>query len=303
MKRAALLAIIAVVRTQAPAPRISVDSVRLLANGYDTATVLSSAPIASDNPHALTVIDSARTSNGWRTRLRAGVMPGVFLIRAGEARAAITLSPYLEDSAGDGTPDILRLDDPADQEAFRRWFTFLAEAQYFQPSERRPAEIDDCAALIRYAYREALRRHDSVWATAARLPFTPSFESVAKYQYPYTALGAALFRTPAGWAQFADAKTLRRMNTHFVSRDLARALPGDIIFYRQRDGESFHSMIFVGRSHFTRDRERYIVYHTGPDQNAFKRLAAGELLRYPEPEWRPFPSNPNFLGVYRWNIL
>jgi uncharacterized protein YfaT (DUF1175 family) len=28
-----------------------------------------------------------------------------------------------------------------------------------------------------------------------------------------------------------------------------------------------------------------------------------DLLHHPDPRWRPEPSNPNFLGVYRWNIL
>jgi hypothetical protein len=26
-------------------------------------------------------------------------------------------------------------------------------------------------------------------------------------------------------------------------------------------------------------------------------------MQHPDPRWRPTPSNPNFLGVYRWNIL
>ena len=66
---------------------------------------------------------------------------------------------------------------------------FLAETQFFQPAERRPAEIVDCAALIRYAYREALRAHDGRWATDAHLPLVPGIASPAKYQYPFTPLG------------------------------------------------------------------------------------------------------------------
>ncbi len=69
------------------------------------------------------------------------------------------------DSTGDGTPDFLRLHDPADRAAFRRWFTLLAESQYYR-GKTLPAEIDDCAALLRFAYREALREHDAAWAHA-----------------------------------------------------------------------------------------------------------------------------------------
>jgi hypothetical protein len=41
------------------------------------------------------------------------------------------------DFAADGTPDFLRLEDPADRQAFTAWFTFLAEVPYYQaPSDR-----------------------------------------------------------------------------------------------------------------------------------------------------------------------
>jgi uncharacterized protein YfaT (DUF1175 family) len=300
-------------RTPAGPGRLSIEPAHLLANGYDTATLVFETAsrerprIVVDNPHAATVQDLVPTDRGWQAKLRASILPGSYQVIAGQVRASLVIDPDDADSVGDGTPDNLRLDDPRDREAFRRWFTFLAEAQYFQDPGARPAEIDDCAALIRYAYREALRAHDSAWATAAHLPITPAFESVAKYQYPYTALGANLFRVPRGWAQFADAKTLERLNTYRVSRDLSRAMPGDLLFFRQDvDHMPFHSMVFVGGSHFTRDSKRYIVYHTGEparEGSPYKRLTAEELIRYPEPDWRALESNPYFLGVYRWNIL
>lgn len=232
------------------------------------------------------------------------VLPLTFDHRPSVHADATPRPPDLTDSIGDGTPDALRLDDPNDQQAFRRWFTFLAEAQYFRVPEARPAEIDDCAALIRYAYREALRAHDSAWATAAHLPLTPAFESIGKYHYPHTALGANLFRVPNGYAQFADAQTLQRLNTHRISRDLAQALPGDLLFFRQdADRMPYHSMIFLGRSFLTHEADPLVVYHTGPPDREIRRLTVAALLHYPEPDWRPVPSNPYFLGVYRWNIL
>ncbi len=231
---------------------------------------------------------------------------------AASAEAASALNA--NDSFQDGTPDLLRLDDDADRRAFRRWFTYLAEVQYFQAPANRPAEINDCAALIRYAYREALHAHDSGWAEAARVPLAPAFDSVRKYRYPYTPLGAALFRVTEGpfqlsdlgggaYAQFADARTLRRYNTYRVSRDLARALPGDLLFYRQESAHMpFHSMIYLGASRVEPDGEIYILYHTGPG-GEMRRPRTAELLEYPEPEWRPVAGNPSFLGVFRWNIL
>lgn len=277
-----------------------------------------------ENPHAAFLEEVAQADNGWQARIRAGTMPGEIALRVdvpGAAAATASLRAVLDprDRAGDGTPDFLRLYDPHDRESFRRWFTFLAEEQYFQPVEQRPAEINDCAALIRYAYREALHAHDSAWAQTARLSVVPAFDSVSRYQYPHTALGSGLFRTVEGpfraadlangaFAQFADAQTLWRFNTHAVGRDIARALPGDLLFYRQPEGHDmpFHSMIYLGGSQVRRDGSLYILYHTGPDGSdpgEMRRLTTTELLRFPQPEWRPVSGNPAFLGLYRWNIL
>jgi uncharacterized protein YfaT (DUF1175 family) len=218
------------------------------------------------------------------------------------------------DTLEDGTPDFLRLESPHDRDAFRRWFTWLAEAQFFQAPELRPVEIVDCAALLRYAYRETLRVHDPGWPAAARVPVVPPFEPVAKYRYPHTPLGASLFRVRSGsfrpsdlsdgaFAQFADAKTLWRLNCHRVSRRLAAAQPGDLLFFRREgDDEAFHSMIYLGPSQIKPDANRYLVYHTG-DPGEMRRYTVDEMIRFPRAEWRPLESNGSFLGVYRWNIL
>jgi len=239
--------------------------------------------------------------------LRAGVLPGEVLLRAGAAQAALRLTLDPTDSAGDGTPDYLRLDSDADRRAFRSWFTFLAETQAWQRG-RTPPEINDCAALIRFAYREALRAHDGPWANALRLPLLPAMPSVEKYQYPYTPLGANLFLTDSGaFAEFADARTLRVRNTHFLTRDLRRARPGDLLFFRQpQQNMPFHAMVYVGPSHFTGPGAGWLVYHTGPSASSkgeIRRVTLDELLAHPMPQWRPLPGNPNFLGVYAWNIL
>lgn len=255
-----------------------------------------------------------------RRTVRIGVTPGRIRIRAeapGRKAAFVTITTSLDDSDrnNDGTPDCLRL-GPADQNAFRQWFTFLAEAQFFRKDL--PAEIDDCAALIRYAYREALRTHDSVWMARAHLPLGPALADVRKYAYPYTPLEANLFRTRPGpfhasdltdgaFAQFADAQTIERFNTHFVSRYLEQARPGDLLFFRQAGVTlAFHSMVWLGPSHFDETRQLYVVYHTGPiDKHAgeIRRLTIQQLIHHPEPRWRPLEGNSNFLGVYRWNIL
>ena len=313
-------------------PRLSVAPAEWIADGYDPAvlTIVStaSAPprISFDRPHRARIEDLSRIASGWQARLRAGVLPGPLAVRvqfpgSPASTATVTLLPDTADSFSDGTPDFLRLSG-RDAQAFRRWFTFLAEAQYFQEPSRRPAEIDDCAALIRYAYREALHAHDSAWAQSAALPLVPALDSVARYEYPFTPLGAALFRLADGpysesdagssaFAQFADAQTLLRRNTYRIGRDLARALPGDLLFFHQPTGDMpFHSMIDLGPSQLRPDGERYILYHTGAEGSGrtarpgeIRRWTVAELRHYPETQWRPVDSNPAFLGVYRWNIL
>jgi len=227
------------------------------------------------------------------------------------------------DSVGDGTPDFLRLDTAEDQEAFRRWFVLVAEYQALRPPKELPAEINDCAALIRYAYRNALHRHDDAWFQETQIRPMEALPSIQKYAYPRTPLGAALFRVKPGayepedarngvFADFADAKTLKNLNTYLVSRKVRLARPGDLLFYYQLEQYSpFHSMIFIGRSQWPVEGESpqvddVLVYHTGPvgrKPGEMRRVRMEELLQHPSPKWRPVEGNSNFLGVYRWNIL
>lgn len=216
------------------------------------------------------------------------------------------------------TPDFLRLNDPADRHAFTGWFTFLAESQYYLAPAERAREVDDCAALVRFAFREALREHDGAWAAGLKLAYVPALPAVRKYLYPFSPLGARLFRVAPGrfteadlatsaFAEFADAETLLERNCHFLGRDVRHAAPGDLLFYRQLEQDlPFHVMIYLGGSHFDTRPGPWVIYHTGPLGEApgeVRRPALGELLRHPLPRWRPVEGNRNFLGVYRWNIL
>jgi uncharacterized protein YfaT (DUF1175 family) len=308
--------------------------------------------IYAENRHQLLVDSPAINANFATATLQSGVMPGVAKLRvtaAGFAPQEVTLrtTPDYGDAIGDGTPDFLRLHDAADRLAFRHWFTLLAESQlYLHPNaptagapgtpNRGPnaaPEIDDCAALLRFAYREALREHDAAWAHAMALPAPATSGDIQQYQYPYTPLGAAIFRVHGGsfaaddlhdatFAEFADAATLWRRNTFFVGRNLSRARPGDLLFFRQDAARMpFHAMIFLGRSQVEPGSEEFVVYHTGPTllranvgragergangdfKGQIKRLSVADLLNYPDARWRPIASNPAFLGVYRWNIL
>lgn len=206
-----------------------------------------------------------------------------------------------------GGASLLRLRHPADRDAFRRWFVALAEFAYFS-GEQCPAEISDCSALLRFCFRESLRRHDGAWARAWGIESFPPAPDVRQYLYPRTPLGPNVFRTQDGtFRQFADAGNLMRHNTVRVSGDLVPAEPGDLLFYRQlTPAEPFHSMIWVGKSPFESSADLFVVYHTGPlggERGEVRRLSSGELMRHKDPRWQPVRGNANFLGLFRWSIL
>ena len=154
-------------------------------------------------------------------------------------KAAFSAAPTLpggmwRDRFGDGWPDAARLDRPEDRDNFRRWITYLAESTYYQSSPLAHAEVSDCSALIRFAYRNALMAHTPAWRQSLQLRAVPGFGSVGKYTYPEWSLGRGLFRTEAGpflpddlrrqvFQEFADAQTLLRYNAFPVSRDLRAA--------------------------------------------------------------------------------
>src|SRR5208337_2672273 len=135
-----------------------------------------------------------------------------------------------------------------------------------------PEEITDCASLLRYSYREALRRHDAGWFATTGIEVQVPQGEIHAWSYPHSPLGTALFRVKPGafsaedltdgaFAQFADAKTLVERNAYFVSRDVRAALPGDLLFYRQFGQSSpWHSMIVVRTGAAVE-----VVYDTGPD--------------------------------------
>jgi hypothetical protein len=254
---------------------------------------------------------------GALARRPAGVAPsGTSLGSAVEAPNA----PHgaWSDSLGDGFPNALRLQSGQDRENFVRWFTYLAEASYYAPTPQTRTEVEDCAALIRYAYRHALAAHTAAWRRDASLPFEPGFGDVAKPAPSPWPIERAWFRTRPGpllpgdlahgaFAEFADAATLLRYNTFLVSKDIYAAQPGDLIFFRQpTQREPFHSMVFLGRSYFQPAGNDWVVYHTGDLgglRGEIREVQVRQLLDHPEARWRPLPTNPSFLGVYRLEIL
>ena len=136
----------------------------------------------------------------------------------------------------DGLPDISELRSFNDRENFRRWFTWIAEMQFYKMDDEWNPEQRDCAGLVRFAWREALRTHDRSWFQR----MDEDYRSVApdvSVKLGAEPLGEKLFRTAPGnyrsndvaagkFSEFADAQTLKFFNATFVSRDREEAEAG-----------------------------------------------------------------------------
>lgn len=288
-------------------------------------------------------------------RLKAGVEMGEVVVHVhiygapGPIEARLDLTASLADHNHNGYPDALDLTSESDRTAFRRWFTTIALGQLTHVDDR--WHDRDCAGLLRYCYREALKAHDNAWLAGRKWLITSAIPDVRKYNYPAVPLvGTRIFNVgedgavihvgavsgsgrtepqatsaltgsqsqpdpePAhaprrnhaagdprrSFSDYAEAARLKDNSLTFVSRDVADALPGDVIFYLN-DTDSdwpYHSMIYLGGG--------MTVYHTGPDGDnpgIVKKLSLEQLGRHPNSRWHPVRSNPYFLGFYRWRIL
>ena len=196
----------------------------------------------------------------------------------------------------------VRLADESDRAAFRAWFVLLADAQF----ERTTPDVTDCAALVRHAFREALRAHTPEWVRRTALPFTPQFADVRSAPRAGPE-GWPLFRVSSGaspkFAEFADAKTIVQLNARPLGRNPALARPGDLLYFRQpAQADPDHLMVVVGHSFFEADGDDWVVYHTGPADGGpgeVRKVRLATLAQHPAPRWRPVASNPNFVGVFR----
>ena len=226
----------------------------------------------------------------------------------------------LIDSDNDGIPDVIELRTYQDRDSFRRWFTAIAETQFYLPSEQWNPEQRDCSGLARFAIREALRRHDRIWFQR----MGPAYETVApdvkSFDLDNNPFGEKIFRTEFGsfagtdlrdgrFSEFADARTLKNFNVVFVSRNRREAKPGDLIFFYQPWVQKFpyHVMIFLGPARIgSNGAQDWVVYHTGSspvDKGTVKKVELSVLDQHPNPRWRPIERNKNFLGFYRLKIL
>lgn len=224
------------------------------------------------------------------------------------------------DSDNDGIPDVIELRTYQDRDSFRRWFTAIAETQFYQLSDQWNAEQRDCAGLVRFATREALRHHDRLWLQKMGPAYQTVASDVAGLDLDHNPLGEKIFRTDFGsfqesdirngrFSEFADGRSLKNFNAVFVTRNRREAQPGDLLFFFQPWVQKFpyHVMIFLGPARVAPNgAQDWVVYHTGSsptDKGTVKKVELSVLDQHPDPRWRPIESNKNFLGFYRLKIL
>jgi uncharacterized protein YfaT (DUF1175 family) len=210
------------------------------------------------------------------------------------------------DADCDGFPDAAELGLDADRHNFRRWFVAIALSRHLNPQD----DVSDCAGLVLYAYREALKEHDESWRREFGELLDSSIPEITAFHYPdIPYIGTDIFRLAQGPYECTDreaGKHLMEYHTVKLTRRLDdQVLPGDLMFFTPR-GKQAHVMIYVELK-----GEPYALYHTGPGGGSSTDAQAGEmrlvkfetLLALNEETWRPDEANPAFAGFYRFKIL
>ena len=178
---------------------------------------------------------------------------------------------------------------------FRHWFMAIVKDQVDRQVSPRWTQRD-CAGLVRFGVREALKSHDSAWLKSmgwrwnqSRAPDVVASETQKQLWSKWT--------LPNGSRQdFAPAIAIVQGNARWLGRDRTQALPGDLLFFDQGDDQ--HLMIWTGQR---------ILYHNGsdptPHDNGLRALTWQQLESWPDTRWRPDPHNSNYAGLFRLAFL
>ncbi|NLJ37883.1 MAG: DUF1175 family protein [Candidatus Atribacteria bacterium] len=220
----------------------------------------------------------------------------------------VEIDPYLEDLDHDGFPDVAELKTESDRQLFRDLFVNIARSQIVQESELWKEK--DCSGLVRFAYREALKKHDKEWFQSFQGKLEGLFD-IQSFNYPRVPLlKTNLFRIKPGpfryetidtdFSVFASAQYLLSHNVVFLGRNMQGAERGDLIFFYHPDFFNFpyHVMIYAGKGK--------VIYHTGAiegQEGYIQEILLEDLKKHPNRRWWPVQENPNFLGFYRFKIL
>ncbi|MGJ4787694.1 DUF1175 family protein [Leptospira koniambonensis] len=283
---------------------------RMPADGNSVAVLKISNPLFGSkdhfiweniDPELLKLLSSEKNDREDILRVQAGKVPTNITIRTEKGKTVqISLFSRDGDFDQDGFPDSAELRTETDRQAFREWFVRISLSQYLKENSSWNLKERDCSGLIRFAYKESLKAHTQDWQTRTGILLDKNLPDVREFNYPdIPYIGKNLFRTGEGkFGEFADAESLEKFHTYFVSKELESGLAGDILFFRSDRGvgTNFHSMILIEGE----VKNPQLLYHTGSDRG-IKLIRAKELER--SVLFSPEKNNRNFLGVYRFRIL
>lgn len=254
--------------------------------------------------------------------IQAGIFPGqpiigFFVNDSSIAEIQLTIDEDWSDRDTDGFPDVCELRENPDRQRFVDAFVAIAEAQLINLSKDWHEDQRDCAGLLRFAYREALKPHPAPWYEALHLQPTEQITEIDKFQYPDIPLiGVNLFRrnnrplsspnADSLFSPFAEAKYLLNYNCDEIGKSRQTAETGDLIFFFHFDDPEmpYHSMIFI-KDPVSALNDRFI-YHTGPMDSGpgeMRLLTRQTLNLHPDKRWHILPDNRFFLGFFRWKII
>ncbi|MFZ1614427.1 MAG: DUF1175 family protein [Holophaga sp.] len=270
------------------------------------------------NPVQRIVLDSASLVGfkrpPWGVRVQGleswgNAREGFFIAPQQDASLTVLAWPGFRKSLqlhSSGASEIVSLSEQGDREAFRKWFVAILEEQLQGPSPAWEPAQRDCAGILRFAFREAWGPHSEAWRnrvgfTAPSVAGDPSLSMAGPWRQA--------FPTPEGWKPFAKGALLRRLACVSLGREMLEARPGDLIFFSRggAHAQPDHAMALVRPDS---DGQPMLLYHTGPEgsgttksEGEVRRVRLDELMHHPDPEFRPLPENPAFLGVFRWKVL
>jgi uncharacterized protein YfaT (DUF1175 family) len=226
-------------------------------------------------------------------------------------RLRLEIGQYVEDRDNDYFPDLAELDSESDRQNFTDWFVSIAESQFYAMSPNWEPVNRNCSGLLIFAYKEALKKHDTEWMKQYSYLVRKNIHDVAKFNYPdIPVLGKKLFRYKEGgidritdcFSETANVNNLLNYNLSLVGREKEVLKKGDVLFFNIADNVDmpYHSMVYTG------DVD-YLVYNTGPlqgnEEGEVRKVRFSDLLKHPDQKWHPVSSNVHFLGFFRWNII
>lgn len=204
------------------------------------------------------------------------------------------------DSDSDGFPDYYELHSENDKDIFINLFTSIGRSQFYKISPNWESVHHDCAGLITFSYKEALKKHDLNWYK--QFSIIDDGRSIERFNYPNIPyLGERCFNSNKGFIKTANASSLLNYNMVFISKNLDELEKGDVLFYYDEEFDMpYHSMIYL-------KDQGSVVYHTGPidetNNGEVRLMLIDDLLSHPDTKWHPKLKNKYFLGGFRWRIL